>query len=329
MGPLSKPGRIDFNQLPLGEIAMILRRLGQITLQTALNATPRPNLTQILSPVDLRVLRTAPIWPVPLRRRIGRLRYLSNHTETALTKPLRRAVDGFYRSDGWRLRIREMLTMGTGGAQGQIIPNDFWPLVGHMAWNDLNFKRWAQSRISQHLSQNPRFAGQNPTITLTPQTFWSLIALCDAKSASLLKADSRRRFRLANRLIEEARLQTVSHHWAGFWDQWLLDRAIASWPEAVNNPKDPLIRVFRKLPIIESWPKKKQRRRFKPFPTHIFRSLILFFDRLQRPVRPLRLWSDGFPIDLCHPDWFELIPEPLKSQYLPELPQREPENPHV
>lgn len=245
---------IDFTSLPVGEVAMILRSLGQRLFLAALGGETRPDICEVLSDQDVSTLANSNIWRTPLARRMRQSqRNLRMDLPNGLKTPIEKAWAGNLTSSQWRTRVRDRLAQAFGGGACQILPDAFWPLVAQMAWNDLSFREEILQASYESLKHElPLMSGTPHQLTLNPGCFWTLILLTsDQTPFSAFLSGHRERVGVVSALRRAAASQLITAGWAGFWDQWLIQRALKNWPQAVDELDRVSRRILAGLPLIK------------------------------------------------------------------------------
>lgn len=244
--------QIDFTHLPLQEIAFLLRRLGKAlitqlletpsTHHTNTNSRPPDLLNFILKDEGYRLTRTR-VWKSSKRRR-------------SLRKLVRRAVHGKLNAKQWELAVNQHITFHIGGSKGNGLPDALWRMAGLLAWQDPLFKLWVHQKIYAELRQTHLLSPlQTLFITLSPNTFWVLINLMNLKPGYFVRffsSPKRARVRLARALKEEGMMQIQGDEWAGFWDQWVIQRASLCWPAGFAQMDRYICKSLLELPLLNT-----------------------------------------------------------------------------
>ena len=140
-------------------------------------------------------------------------------------------------SPEWQREVNRRLREALYGRPAQSMPPLFWPLIGVIAWSDLEVQHQVGQRIYDCLRPHHLFFPSfGPAPQLSPKTFWALIALAQPVPADLIiTAEQRSHYAIACHLQQIARDQALVAGWAGFWDQWLLWQARRHWPTAFDS----------------------------------------------------------------------------------------------
>lgn len=322
---------IDFSSLPIVETAADLRLLGQQLLATLLESGERPSLAPLLTPslVDLLLpgagitappiissgaarrpsrwrLRWSSWWQrraivVWLKKRwftsrlaprVSRLPFVRRQPpESRYNDLVDRAARQQISSFIWRQTVNERLRLALYGHPPKSIPPTFWPIIGEIAWGDLEAQRHASQAVYSYLRPYYLFCPEfGAAARLSPKSFWTLIALAAPFPGGLaLTANRRGRYVAAHHLQQIAREQLLVEGWAGFWDQWLLWQVWRHWPAAF----DPETEIYGALT-----------------------ALPLFTQLSETPIPPPAPGQENLiPPRLTAPNWNEGIPSWFLQQY--------------
>jgi len=244
---------MDFTALPLLELASTLRTIGQNLLCNLLYGGCRPDWSALLPPEQARVL-AQPGMPmrVGLRRRVAGVRRKkpTPQYDAAVTQ----AIAGRLSLGQWRARVLGQLKRRFGGPPSTYLPDDLWPVLSEVAWRDLDFQYWVAAQVRMYFRPQVLFMPDETLVAkLFPTTLWALIALAGVETSAPRGPHPNRQTlrravkRLQNRGEQEA-LQT--NGWAGFWDQWIVSKALQRWPGALRALDAKLHGALLALPLL-------------------------------------------------------------------------------
>lgn len=277
---------------PLLKATKMLHELGDRLLLSVLRRERLPDLASLLSVKETPLLVQPSIWEeMTYRQRVayfvqrvkkGFLRLFRRSTAHFQYRDLMaRAIAGSLSSEEWRVRTIALIKEELGAVSPHAVPDELWLVVSEMAWRDLNFQHQMATRIRDNLRERVLFTfGDMPTPTLSPNTFWILLALAAAQPPAkrakrrrwpifsriadilsrfrwwnalkrLLASPEQRLIRRATeRLQNEAQQQSLDHNWAGFWDQWIISETLQQWPNALQKLDPPLRNALTALPLL-------------------------------------------------------------------------------
>ncbi|MCW2243154.1 hypothetical protein [Azospirillum canadense] len=223
----------------VGLRAPVLGALDRALGRPAAPAAPLPEALDLLTaPLGLDPRRLRSAWS----RLLGRLRFVARPEG----EPLQLLVAQAAAPDP-----RPVRGVGT----GVYMPVPMWGLVAAMAWDDLGFRREVAARVVSHLREAHLMpSGVAPSVRLAPETCWILLAAgADAGAESLRwwrLGLARRRAVRAQTVQQLASLMALSSPaWAGFWDQWLLDRLLTRTPDLARRLWPELADPLARLPL--------------------------------------------------------------------------------
>ncbi len=273
----AKPAPLDFSSLPVIEVALVLRRLGGVLLDGALDGDGPPESVELITPEEavmfLEARKGWADWRIRWSHRIPLSRDL-------LIKPLRRlALDAARRPDtpsGWKRRVLDRVAMDVGGPSLYSFPKSLWRLVGEIAWRDLEFQKRTAAAIGAHLrKRTPLPGGRNPIPRLSPATFWLLIALAQPARSPFPKRFGAGARKSRNALIlirRETWGEILRKGWAGFWDQWIISSILSCSPHLFDRLPPDVLDSLLAMPLLEQAEEappdgKKERERKQPSAT--------------------------------------------------------------
>ena len=247
--PVSAGFQVD--QWPLRETAQMLRRLARTLTLAALQGSPRPNLTALLTNADVRSL-TGRIYAVSPLRALATNPMLRAEPLRAWRPVAKRLIRRRPKKNRPRNKIAARLALSLGAGPGEILPDVVLPLTAAHAWDHPPFQREIATVVDQHLRNHiPMDTGTPPVVTFSHGTFWLLIAMCaDAELLAFHRRDHRARFLIAQRFRQFSASAIPRFGWAGYWDQWLLASALSHWPAALRQLPSDLARPLEKLPLV-------------------------------------------------------------------------------
>lgn len=351
------PSDMDFTALPLMEMASTLRTLGQELLRNLLHSKRQLDWLKLFPLQQAQILVQPRIWEMSCHQHItcvGRLlrhallpslendslQHRGSDGLRALTGKVAwpnlglsykvtvaQAIAGKLSDHAWRARILGRLELDFDGLPPRYMPDDLWPVVSEFAWRDLDFQHWVAAQVRSYFRPRVLFMlGDMPVATLSPRTFWVLIALASLemqtarpwaspnqrmvqKAIKLLltpfigftqESLNRRMVRKAiKRLQNEGQRQALATGWAGFWDQWILSEALRHWPDAFNKLDSQLCDALLALPLLAI-----------TSPAALLQSYSERKDKASQP--PVKLAAPNWKKDM--PGWFQSLYKPLKSK---------------
>lgn len=198
MLPSDKAVLLRLDRLPLLALTDCLRQIGYDLLASVLNGEP-VSLIERLSSKHLDAIITAERLddPAPAPEPGDSYKKLV-HGAIYEKAPL---------ESEWRETFNREIANHIGAHTGQRWPEDLWAAVGEVAWRDLEFQYRCAALIDTALSQRTWMKiGEFRTITLSPNTFWLLIAIA---SADAMHTETRlaRTIRTASIAIRRASLR--------------------------------------------------------------------------------------------------------------------------
>ncbi len=165
------------------------------------------------------------------------------------------AMTGNMTSRDLGYRLWQRIDLYFGGISPNFLPDDFWHMVGQIAWQDIFFQKTAAYKIRNYFRDRVVFTlGDKAVTVLSPNTFWILIAL--ARRTEPLHNNPQVNKELYIEAMKQV-LAIVEHHvqqaekWAGFWDQWVIWKALQCRPAGIKNFKSQLRTAIADLPIFE------------------------------------------------------------------------------
>jgi len=309
---------INFSALPMAEIYLILRNLGGGLLEAVLHGRERPELSSFLLERDVLTFSKSKVWETPLHRRLLQIpKHLRVNLANGLKEPISSAWSGSLSAEQWRLRTRDRLAYALGASPFHILPDAFWPLATHMAWEDPMFcHQYAGLVVGILKKEPPLINGLVPHISFSPITFQVLILLAANKQPfSISLSGQRALVRITNRLRQGSAMMVSENQWAGFWDQWLIVRALRYWPEGAEELAPSLRRILARLPLLDNTLLTGRRRgiweRIKCYP--LKRQCLNIADKLVAiPAPRVSSSKESTP---ASPNWRDEIPEYMRSLY--------------
>jgi hypothetical protein len=250
--------------LPLMALASTLRVIGQNLLCNLLHGGQWPDWSVLLPLEQARMLVQPRASPA------GRWKQgaADAQKEPASQYPLTvtQAIAGQTSTRRSHARIRGQFKRRFGGLPFTYLPDDLWPMLGELAWRDLDFQYWVAAQVRVYFRPRVLFRpGETPFARLSPETMWTLIALSGAeipRRSRLFKPGRRRMLEAAmhrqnprwRRALEAARhlrdadwrqtLEAARHSWNTEWPR-ALEAARRWWnmgwrqvPKAVRRLQD-------------------------------------------------------------------------------------------
>jgi hypothetical protein len=307
------PQRLDFQQLYIKEITEILRKLGTDLINRLLAGHPPPLLTSLLTGKDILTLSQSYIWKL-IRHRKSRKGERPKILKDLIFSLLADSIS----AAGWQEEACERVALAIGGTPGDGLPDVLWPVAAEAAWQEPGFLYKTAWDVFQYLRNEELFSPyQTPNIEFSHGTYWVLIALALPKRLTLAQWFSRGQRRTLNAvkcLQEEARRQVMVEGWAHFWDQWLLKRAVKSWPSAFIHPDRRFFESLTGLPLLAGSVDIFMLRQSREPKTRIgkmLRKLSQFIDKIKNSMGLLKPRETG--LDLSDPKWKEQVPDFIKD----------------
>lgn len=186
-------------------------------------------------------------------------------------------VHGRQTTAQWQSGLIAAARRAAGLNDGYALPSGGWEALGRWAWGGPAFQRDAVALLEAKLRANVLFVGgdwstlRQPTLSLSPQTIWLLLALAAphriaprpswlrrlmAEARAALVALRARRWPWPRRrddselasamFVELGRRHGLVPGWAGVWDQWLLLQAVRRWP---GDDAGPVRAAIAALPL--------------------------------------------------------------------------------
>lgn len=305
---------IDFQKIPLEEAAAILRAIGQ-TLFEGLMA-PKPQLTwpKKWPEQTYKLWTTQELWPGPgsdKKKKVGRLKKMWKRAGQRYR--LKQIMSGKTDWDRFRGTFRQDAIRAMKVDTYLGLTQQMWQLAAEAAWQDVHFQHMIFREVDRRLrSEVLLMGGRPPHAYISSKALWALVAL--AAKQPLKRRERRtiepalRQLRtglgaLANRIVMEP-------DWAGFWDQWLLIRALPTINIKFQAQDTPMVRAIKNLPL-----RKTSARKLVPDydvpPQFLLLRLWWFWRRsMAEMFAQFRRWrAKSLPqLGLADPDWKQQKP---------------------
>lgn len=244
---------IDFDRIPLQQAVTSLRSLGEIMLRGLMANSPRLTWPSDLEKDVPTLEKLVQPWPNPLSRRLKPKRFLGRRMSRYFAKrSLRRIMRGRMK---WASYRDEFATE----VQGQLheasrlgLPPEMWRLAGEAAWLDTHFQHDINRVLDARLRGEVLLAGGRPErVTISPRAIWAVIAL--AATQPRTRRENRALSRISRQWCEAfakvAHQQALGESWAGFWDQWLLSRALPLFKRRFPGRESGLLQALITMPL--------------------------------------------------------------------------------
>ena len=210
----------DLTLIPLQDTAVLLREVGEKLLVSLLREESRPVLTAYISS--------------QLSQRLALPRgAVVSKSEITYADLLSQSVYGQLSKSAWIGGVGGRVARAIGLDSSQLFPDIAWPLVAELAWHHLDVQHRVAGWIHEYLhTRTFILPGERSLAQLSLKTFWVLIALSAATQSNLPRRASqeeRWHYTAASHLQEIAQRQALTPDWAGFWDQWVLLKALQAW----------------------------------------------------------------------------------------------------
>lgn len=259
--------KFDYTELPLEQAVGAFRSLGREILFDLLLEQQMSDLVALLRKGQTKFTTPRLVWPKLLHR-------YTAYGRQALVDDLRLMVDNSFRhirQRRWQasvqafrqipprlITIRQLnrLEHALGNVSAETIPDDLFALIAETAWADLRFQHEIATKLRSHLRQSELFAqGDKALVLLSPYTLWVLLALAPLSAAFSLDWLTREYwfYRWAAQRLQRVATQYVltAAGWAGFWDQWVIWRAMTQRPDAIVLLHPTLYNGLMALPIFQ------------------------------------------------------------------------------
>ena len=306
---------IDFTQLPMQEMTLILRRLGLQIIEELLAERPEPDLSARLTVRESKLLRHRTPWRInPWRRLVHVPEGFPGNLALGMRDMMSSALLGIISKRQWHYRIRDRIALAVDGVEDKMLPYWAWPLVAQTAWADPAFRHEVAWRI--HRRQRDRLPlsdGSICPVMLQPETFWVLLALCDIRPGKhWLRSSERLRARQADRMRHIARVQTLGGQWAGFWDQWIIRMACQQWPQAYQRQPGGFRQALGRMPLMRGVVPQKRRFELANLGKTLWWNLFLPGSRQWRQGKNRKPLKD---LELANPGWSGQIPPWMNARF--------------
>ena len=244
-----EPGRLTLSDDVLEELLRPLRDHKSFWRHEPLRRTRavRKSLAEVLGTVPLsRRFR----WVLLRHLTAGRMGV--GEDQVGIARQIRKLQRARPRTEGdaacWSVLMGDLLKLRMEGNTAGLPPYPFWQVFAERAWGDLSFRMDATAVVRTHFLERELLDPHQRAFPAPHrQTLWSLIALA--------RPAEKRRFGNASLHRSLARLRGVAlraakaREWAGFWDQWLLQQALALRPSGNDRPTRRLRETIDRLPI--------------------------------------------------------------------------------
>lgn len=306
---------VDFQELPLQKAADVLRGIGEQLFRGLMAKPP-----QLAWPVAWEgevpaFWRSRKIWRASKRRKLVEGLPFGKKIDHFLQRRyFRRLMRGKVTWDHYRNHFAKgVQTQMQAGTMLGLTP-EMWCLAGQAAWLGPDFQHPINRILDQRLRSEVLLkGGRPPRVFISPRTIWALLALASLQPVAgriNRKMDSQlRKLRLP--LGELAQQIAMGTDWAGFWDQWLLIRALPLVRVRFPDHEVPLLHALKDLPLRKAAGSKALPP--KPLPPRFFLAKWWWYLRfgmasigrgwrafIRKPLAP--------PQPLADPDWRHQAP---------------------
>ena len=256
-------------QFPVREVAIILRGLALDTIKRLLSEnqpSTRPSLAHMLSQQPIR-----PVWEKATANPLSREKWTSApiqpgakgaEDQSPFSSALRQGGSVNPNAQETGLIKQELAQLELAGFE--ILPKPYWPFAANTAWLSPAVQADFSYLVQRHLRNYVFIKHDDATYpTFSTPAFWGLILLLDTNSRPAPQASkytgskqnenpddspvmlSRISYALRNIALEE----TLKPAWAGFWDQWLLSHAVATWMPPTSKDNIDILREILDFPV--------------------------------------------------------------------------------
>ncbi len=332
--------KFDFTQLPIFEVAQILRRIAMQLLDELIESSPNPQssqdnnkkqpsipqLKEYFSKKDIQLFSQSALWRYHPYSRTGIIPSNLRKKPTKALKYLsKKALKGKLTPQKWEIGCFNRLAFLLGGTKADILPDSLWPVAASLAWQDPEFQFSILQKIHQMLRQRQLFdISEIPLIRISPITFWLLIALTSQNPLKFrypLSSNERAAVRSQKRLHLLALNFLTQNQWAGFWDQWIIRLALFRWTSAFQYLPSQLSRAILELPLMNT-PNiptiKPTKHYFKKAIRHFIQDIFEDIDGIKRLPTPPPILSPYAQLHFTHPQWESQAPSFFSASLITE-----------
>ncbi|MCP4111362.1 MAG: hypothetical protein GY749_38505 [Desulfobacteraceae bacterium] len=167
------------------------------------------------------------------------------------------AMTGNLASGDIGYRLWRRIDLYFGGTSPNFLPDDFWYMVGQIAWQDICFRKTVAHTTRNYFRDRVIFTPDDKTVTiLSPNTFWVLIVLAGKKPLHKkpwpVPVNRKIYMKAMKHVLSIAEFHVQkAEKWAGFWDQWIIWKALQHQPASIYNFNGQLRAAIADLPIFE------------------------------------------------------------------------------
>lgn len=332
--------KFDFTQLPIFEVAQILRRIATRLLDELIESSPNPHssqninkkqptppqLKEYFSKNDIRIFSQSALWRYHPSPRTGIIpSNLRRKPAKALKHLSKKAIKGKLSPQKWEIGCFNRLAFLLGGTQADILPDSLWPVTASLAWLDPEFQFSILQKIHLMLRQKQLFdISEIPFIQISPVTFWLLIALTSQNPLKFrypFSSNERTAVRTEKRLHHLALHFINQNQWAGFWDQWIIRLALFRWTPAFQYLPSQLSRAILELPLMNT-PNiptiKPKKHHLKKTINHFIQDIFEDIDGIKRLPPPPPILSPYAQLHFTHPQWESQAPSFFSAPLITE-----------
>lgn len=246
----------DFEKMPLQKAADLLRALGDQLIRSLLQNTSTLVWPKTWDRKVPDIWKTQQMWRSGWRHEfLDALPFGKSLSRFFERRYIRRIMAGKVTWEAYRKRFKMGMhaELGTGTEFG--LTPEMWCLAGEAAWIGPDFQLPINRSLDQRLRSEVLLDGGRPVkVFISPQAVWALIALAAAQP------QSRKQRRAMDPLLRRLRKplgriaadQAMRAAWAGFWDQWLLIRALPLVHRRFPLADSPLLKALKELPLREA-----------------------------------------------------------------------------
>ena len=243
----------DFERIPLRHAVEALRLLGEVMLRGLMARSPRlawpADLEKDVPPLEKLVQP----WPGSLTRKLNPQRVLGRRVSRYFEKrELRRVMKGKLTWDTYRGKFADEITAQMHDASVLGLSPEMWRLAGEAAWLDLHFQHDINRVLDARLRGEVLLTGGRPErVTISPRAIWAVIALAATQPSRWRenRAMSRSSRAWRSDFAKVAHQQALGESWAGFWDQWLLSRALPLFKRRFPGGESRLLQALMAMPL--------------------------------------------------------------------------------
>lgn len=245
-----------FEKMPLQAAADMLRLLGEQLIVQLMAAEAKLAWPQKWAREVPDIWQSRRLWRTSRRAQwLKRAPLGATWAKRQERRFVRRVMQGKVSMDAYRKRFRRGLHQEMSSTTQFGLTPELWRLAGEAAWIGPDFQLPINRNLDRRLrSEILLEGGRPPQIFISPQALWALVALAAGQplNRAARKSMALPLRRLREPLGELAAQQALRAEWAGFWDQWLLTRALPLVRKRFPSRDTPLLAALKKLPLREA-----------------------------------------------------------------------------